>query len=161
MSGENPWPRRGKGNGWTGDGRLVRYFTLIAVLLLGFLLAAGAYGDVRLRFVVWDGDTNAQVLRGEVGKFEAAHPGIHVSFETVTANYQEKLLAQVAAQLSTFCPARRPLRAQPVLQVDARVRSFEVLQEPRRRPYPGWEAVRSPSRYRALRRRLLQQAPVP
>jgi multiple sugar transport system permease protein len=78
----------------------VRYFTLIAVLLLGFLLAAGAYGDVRLRFVVWDGDTNAQVLRGEVGKFEAAHPGIHVSFETVTANYQEKLLAQVAANVA-------------------------------------------------------------
>jgi multiple sugar transport system permease protein len=63
-------------------------------------LAAFASADVNLRFVVWDGDVATQVLREEIGRFEKAHPGIHVKFETVTTNYQEKLLAQVAAHVA-------------------------------------------------------------
>ncbi|RYG22007.1 sugar ABC transporter substrate-binding protein, partial [bacterium] len=63
-------------------------------------LATFAHADVNLRFVVWDGDVGAQVLRQEVRRFEKAHPGIKVKFETVTSNYQEKLLAQVAAKVA-------------------------------------------------------------
>ena len=61
---------------------------------------ASAQADISLRFVVWDGDEAMKVITSEVHNFEVAHPGIHVKLETVNANYQEKLLAQVAANVA-------------------------------------------------------------
>jgi len=74
----------------------IRQFLVAAFAALSALASA----DATLRFVVWDGDTSAEVLRQEVFKFEKAHPDIHVKFETVSANYQEKLIAQVAANVA-------------------------------------------------------------
>jgi len=53
---------------------------------------------VHLRFVVWDGNEAMVALRDKVLNFERAFPHIKVKFETVNKNYQEKLLAQVAAK---------------------------------------------------------------
>ena len=73
----------------------------LVVSCLALLCATTALaGDVTLRFVVWDGDEAVQVLQQEVHNFEAAHPGIRVRLQTVNADYQEKLLAQVAANVA-------------------------------------------------------------
>ncbi|CAN5360215.1 hypothetical protein BH11ARM2_BH11ARM2_13140 [soil metagenome] len=70
-----------------------------AVAVGAVLLAAVcARADVNLRYVVWDGDDASRALKAEVERFEAAHPGIHVKFETaVYDNYFDKLLTQYAA----------------------------------------------------------------
>lgn len=64
---------------------------------VGCSCAAWSAGPVELRFVVWDGDEAQRVLRPAIRDFERAHPGIKVKFESVTQNYQQKLLAQYAA----------------------------------------------------------------
>lgn len=55
---------------------------------------------VEIRYVVWDGDEAMVAIRRAVKAFEKQYPNIHVKLETVTANYQEKLLAQVAANVA-------------------------------------------------------------
>ena len=71
------------------------------LLILLFLLAAAfvrAAEPITLRFTVWDGDEALKVLKREVGKFEAAHPGVKVKLENVEYNqYFDKLLTQYAA----------------------------------------------------------------
>lgn len=73
---------------------------LASFLLL--LLAAFTQAEdiVNLRFVCWDGDASMPAIRAAVDTFEKAHPNIKVKVESVTANYQEKLLAQYAAGVS-------------------------------------------------------------
>lgn len=69
-----------------------------ATILTAIVAAVCARADVNLRFVVWDGDDASKALKSEVQRFEAAHPGIHVKFETaVFDNYFDKLLTQFAA----------------------------------------------------------------
>lgn len=73
-----------------------------AVFVALMLLSAGSLANerVRLRFVVWDGDEAMVAIRRAVRQFEERYPHISVKLETVTANYQEKLLAQVAANVA-------------------------------------------------------------
>ncbi len=71
---------------------------LLILFLLG--LITPAYANVTLRFICWDGDTDMPGIRNAAHSFEATHPGIIVEVESVPANYQEKLLAQVAAHVA-------------------------------------------------------------
>lgn len=70
----------------------------LRVLLVSVLLAclASAGAQIQLRFQCWDGDDNMPAIFRAAHEFELAHPGIKVKVETVTANFQEKLMAQVA-----------------------------------------------------------------
>ncbi|HEY0866751.1 MAG TPA: extracellular solute-binding protein, partial [Fimbriimonas sp.] len=74
--------------------------TLLSLLFL--LLASLAFAEqpIQLRYVVWDGDEAMVAIRKAVRQFEERYPHIKVKLETVTANYQEKLLAQVAAKVA-------------------------------------------------------------
>lgn len=55
---------------------------------------------ITLRFVTWDGADSLKTITDAVAEFEQAHPHIDVRVEQVTANFQEKLLAQVAANVA-------------------------------------------------------------
>lgn len=77
-----------------------RLRTLFILLLACF--ASGALAEpIQLRFVCWDGIDDMGPLIQSARSFEAAHPGIQVHVESVSANYQEKLLAEYAAGV---CP---------------------------------------------------------
>lgn len=70
----------------------------MAAVSVWFLFAVGAIAEpVHLHFLCWDGDEAMNAIRAAASSFEAAHPNIKVKVDTVNANYQEKLLAQVAA----------------------------------------------------------------
>ncbi|MHB8636127.1 MAG: extracellular solute-binding protein [Fimbriimonadaceae bacterium] len=68
-----------------------------ALVLAACCSAAAATAVVHLRMICWDGEDNIVPVRDAVQAFERAHPDIHVTLEAVVANYQEKLLAEVAA----------------------------------------------------------------
>ena len=74
---------------------------LLKSLLTFFVLLSATFGlgaPINLRFVVWDGDEALKTIKKEVGRFEAAHPGVKVSVENVTYDlYFDKLLTQYAA----------------------------------------------------------------
>lgn len=57
-------------------------------------------GKIQLRFVVWDGDDALRAIREGISEFEQVHPNIHVKLENVNADYQEKLLLQIAADVA-------------------------------------------------------------
>ncbi|MFN3729043.1 MAG: extracellular solute-binding protein [Fimbriimonadaceae bacterium] len=75
----------------------MRFFAACALACLAAVGLAQPKETVHLRFVVWDGDEGLPVIRRAVRSFEEAHPHIKVKLEGVQRNYQEKLLAQVAA----------------------------------------------------------------
>jgi multiple sugar transport system permease protein len=84
---------------------LFRSLALLPVVFLVLLLAgcgrpAQEEERVVLRFTVWDGGDSLIHIRDAVEDFEAAHPDIEVKLESVTQNYQEKLLAQYAANVA-------------------------------------------------------------
>jgi len=69
-------------------------------IFLGLLPSLGGAQTVYLRFRCWDGDDNMPAIFGAAKTFEAAHPNIKVKVETVTSDYQQKLLANVAAGIA-------------------------------------------------------------
>lgn len=74
--------------------RFARHVVVLGLCLLACLVQAET---IQLRFVCWDGDASMPAIRNAATAFEKAHPGIEVKVESVTVNYQEKLLAQYAA----------------------------------------------------------------
>lgn len=69
-----------------------------AVLLLASVAASLASEQVKIRFVVWDGDQSLKVIRKSIADFEKAHPNIKVQLENVEFNnYFRKLMVQYAA----------------------------------------------------------------
>jgi multiple sugar transport system permease protein len=74
-----------------------RFARHVAVCLLALLACLAGADPIQLRFVCWDGDASMPAIRNAAEAFERAHPNIRVKVESVTANYQEKLLAQYAA----------------------------------------------------------------
>src|SRR5579862_1939696 len=78
-------------------GELVRSIFRGASVLATYALAAVAAATVHLRIIAWDGEDNIVPVRDAVVAFEKAHPDIQVTLQAVVANYQEKLLAEVAA----------------------------------------------------------------
>ncbi len=67
-----------------------------AVCAIG-ALAALSPATVHLRMIVWDGEDNIVPVREAVQLFEKAHPDIQVTLQAVVQDYQQKLLAEVAA----------------------------------------------------------------
>ncbi|MGV3614742.1 MAG: extracellular solute-binding protein [Fimbriimonas sp.] len=76
---------------------MMRHVRHVAVLFLAFLASFAVAEPIQLRFVCWDGDASMPAIRQAAEAFERAHPNIKVKVESVTVNYQEKLLAQFAA----------------------------------------------------------------
>lgn len=73
----------------------IRLWWLIALFLMSCISFCSG---ITLRFAVWDGDEALRALRVALQEFEKANPGISVEIEPVAwGNYQEKLLAQIAA----------------------------------------------------------------
>ena len=68
-----------------------------ASLLVAWGLVAAASATIHLRIIAWDGEDNIVPVRDAVRAFEKAHPDIQVTLQAVVKNYQEKLLAEVAA----------------------------------------------------------------
>lgn len=81
--------------------RLTLFLRLITV---GIALAIGiipAHSEtIHLTIRCWDGDDNIPPIYAAARRFEKAHPGIEVKVETITSDYQQKLLANVAAGIA-------------------------------------------------------------
>lgn len=73
--------------------RALRTLCVLSCAVLSVLAAA----SVHLRMIVWDGDENIRPVRVAVEAFERAHPDIDVDLQSVVRDYQQKLLAEVAA----------------------------------------------------------------
>jgi multiple sugar transport system permease protein len=78
--------------------RLLRFLCIPIVALVA---CAARAETIQLRFVCWDGIDDMGPILHSAKTFEAAHPNIKVKVESVSANYQEKLLAEYAAGV---CP---------------------------------------------------------
>lgn len=78
--------------------RFIKIFAVFFAALVSSLVMAE---KIELRFVCWDGVDDMVAITGAARSFEAAHPNIVVKVESVSANYQEKLLAEYAAGV---CP---------------------------------------------------------
>ncbi len=68
-----------------------------AAVCAAMLGALSAQATVHLRMIVWDGEDNIVPVREAVVAFEKAHPDIQVTLQAVVQDYQQKLLAEVAA----------------------------------------------------------------
>ena len=77
--------------------KFLRSTLLSLILCMSFVCLAE---PITLRFVCWDGAEGLECILNAARSFEKAHPGITVKVESVTANYQEKLLAQYAAHIA-------------------------------------------------------------
>lgn len=66
-------------------------------VLCASMLTSIARANVHLRIICWDGEENIVSVRKAVVQFEQAHPGITVDLQAVVQDYQQRLLAQVAA----------------------------------------------------------------
>ncbi len=93
--------------------------TAIGLLLLAAAAAVWAAPQVRLRFLVWDGDQGLRTLRPAIAAFERRYPNIKVKLETATQSYQEKLLAQVAASCAPDVAMMDPSNFQRFARRDA------------------------------------------
>ncbi|MDR3688357.1 MAG: extracellular solute-binding protein [Fimbriimonas sp.] len=84
------------------DNRSTWLRTLSAGLLFGLvLLPVSALAQVtHLIFRCWDGDDNMPAIFAAARSFEKAYPNIKVKVESVTDEYQEKLLSEVAAGIA-------------------------------------------------------------
>ncbi len=69
-------------------------------LSLGLLPTVASADLIHLTFRCWDGDDNMPAIFSAARSFEAAHPNIKVRVETITSDYQQKLLANVAAGIA-------------------------------------------------------------
>ncbi len=79
------WPRKI----WAGIG-----------LLCGLLPSVAFSQAIHLTIRCWDGDDNVPPIRSAAKAFEAAYPNIQVKVETITTDYQQKLLSDVAAGIA-------------------------------------------------------------
>jgi multiple sugar transport system permease protein len=70
---------------------------VVLACLLGLVTSLSCAQIVHLRMICWDGEDNIKPVRLAVEQFELAHPNIKVDLQSVVQNYQDKLLAEVAA----------------------------------------------------------------
>ncbi len=83
----------------------------VVVALAGLLLAAVALAQpVTIRYACSTGGDNLKSLNEVVRQFELAHPNIHVKVEPIVDNYENKLLAMYAAQVSPDVATQNPSR---------------------------------------------------
>jgi len=76
---------------------------LLAVLA-GALFAGLCHADpVTVRFAAASGGDNLKLLNKQVREFEALHPNIHIKLEPIADNYENKLLAEYAANVAPDC----------------------------------------------------------
>ncbi len=68
-----------------------------ASLMMPFLSRVQAQAAASLRFVTWDGEEELPIERNIVAEFNKQFPNITVSVESVPQNYDDKLLAGLAA----------------------------------------------------------------
>jgi len=72
--------------------------------LSGILLSAACYADpVTIRFACPYGGDNLKLLNRQVRDFEASHPSIHIKLEPIADNYDNKMLAEYAANVAPDC----------------------------------------------------------
>ena len=58
---------------------------------------------VTIRFAAASGGDNLKLLNKQVAEFEATHPNIRVKLEPISDNYENKLLAEYAANVAPDC----------------------------------------------------------
>jgi len=72
--------------------------------LAAALLAAWCYADpVTIRFAAASGGDNLKLLSKQVKDFESTHPNIRIKLEPIADNYENKLLAEYAANVAPDC----------------------------------------------------------
>ncbi len=76
---------------------------LLAGLIVLGLAALASAEPVTIRFVVGSGGDNLKLLNKQVVQFEAIHPEIHIKVEPVVDSYENKLLAEYAANIAPDC----------------------------------------------------------
>jgi len=70
------------------------------LLLCGLLPSMASSEQIHLTIRCWDGDDNIPPIFSAARSFEKAYPNIKVRVESVTDDYQEKLLNEVAAGIA-------------------------------------------------------------
>lgn len=77
----------------------MRALAVIAAILPAVCLAQ----PVTVRFAAASGGENLKFLNRQVAEFEASHPAIHIKLEPIVDNYENKLLAEFAANVAPDC----------------------------------------------------------
>ncbi len=76
---------------------------LIAVAAVLALAGTSPADPVTVRFAAATGGDNLKLLNRQVREFESSHPGIRIKLEPIADNYENKLLAEYAANIAPDC----------------------------------------------------------
>src|SRR5580700_1786648 len=78
----------------------MRFFAAASAVALSACCLAE---PVTVRFATSAGGENLKLLNRQVAEFEALHPDIHIKLEPIVDNYEDKLLAEFAANVAPDC----------------------------------------------------------
>jgi multiple sugar transport system permease protein len=76
-------------------------FLAVFAAVLGVALCRA--DRVTVRFAAASGGDNLKLLNRQVSEFEGTHPNIHIKLEPIVDNYENKLLAEYAANVAPDC----------------------------------------------------------
>lgn len=76
---------------------------LLSALLLGLLVAVCRADPVTIWFAAATGGDNLKLLNRQIAEFEFSHPSIRIKLEPIVDNYENKLLAEYAANVAPDC----------------------------------------------------------
>jgi multiple sugar transport system permease protein len=83
---------------------------LAAILAVAAVTTGGWADPVTVRFATSSGGENLKLVNRQIREFEAEHPNIRIKAEPIADNYEQKLLAEYAANVAPDCATFNPNR---------------------------------------------------